>query len=139
MLPDRDIGVLLNALAYRELDQRPRHGFCDQAEIARWKGIVAGSLEAKVEADTQRHRSGSCEVLFKAGKELAERALTAGEECVRMPRLRRPSSMGCIERENVALHHHDMFEEVGKDARRRQAGHSRTNNDGLPAIKVDAI
>jgi hypothetical protein len=52
-----------------------------------------------------------------------------------MPRLRRPGSLGSIERENIALHHHDMFEEVGKDAGRRQAGHSRTNNDSLAAYQ----
>jgi hypothetical protein len=97
--------------------------------------VESGSFKAKIEARRHRHCAGDGEVLLKAGKELAERALAAGEESVRMPRLRRPGSLGCIERENIAFHHHDMFEEVGKGARRRQAGHSRTNNGGLPAYQ----
>jgi hypothetical protein len=64
MLANGDVGVLLHTLSYRELHERPRHGVCDNAEVARWKRIATWSFEANVETDPQRHRPGSGEVLL---------------------------------------------------------------------------
>jgi hypothetical protein len=77
-LADRNLGVLPYALSRRELDQRSRHPVRGQTEIALWKRIKTGCLEAKVEADPQRHSSGCGEILLKAGKEIIERALAPG-------------------------------------------------------------
>jgi hypothetical protein len=106
---------------------------CDNAEVARWKRIVTGSFEAKVETDSQRHRSGSGEVLLQAGEKVSERALTAGEERMRMACLRCPGSLGRGERESVALQYHHMFEVIGENTCRWQPGHPGADHDGLPA------
>jgi hypothetical protein len=103
MLADGDVIALSSALSRRQLDQRPRHGGYDQAEIACRKRIVAGSFEAKVEACIDQHRTGCSKILFKARNEITERALSSGEERARMPPLRDPCSMRRIERKGVAL------------------------------------
>ena len=133
MLADRDVGELTYALSYDEFDQRARHGVRDHTEIALRKGIKAGNLETKVETDAERHRPGPGKVLLKAGEKIAEGALAATEKPMRMPSLRRPGSMRRVGRQGVALQHDDMFEEVGKRPRRRQASHPGANHDRLPA------
>src|SRR5262249_21736960 len=79
MLADKDVGVLLYTLSHRQLDKRPGHGADNQVEIA-LRRVESGSFKAKIEARRHRHCAGDGEVLLKAGKELAERALAAGEE-----------------------------------------------------------
>jgi hypothetical protein len=92
MLAERDVGGLPYALPYGALDQRPGHRVRVPAEIALWKRIKSGDLDAKVETYPERHGSGPGEILLKAGEEIAERTLAATEEHVRMPRLGRSGS-----------------------------------------------
>jgi GNAT superfamily N-acetyltransferase len=125
--------LALYALAYRRLDQWPGHRVCVPSEIALRERIKIGRLETKVQTHPQRHGSGSGKVLLEAREEIAERALAAAEQRVRMPCLRCPGSRGRIEREVVALEHDDPFEIVGERPRRRQSSHSGANHDRLPA------
>ena len=45
--------------------------------------------------------------------------------------------MRCVEREGVALEHHDLFKKISEHARCRQTSHSRANDDGLPADRFE--
>jgi hypothetical protein len=74
----RDVGLSFYAPTHHELDQWAGHRISDNAEITLRKGIVAWHLDANIEGDTKRHRPGAREILFEAGKQLGERALTAG-------------------------------------------------------------
>jgi hypothetical protein len=120
MLAYRDIGELPYTLSYDELDQRAGHCVGGHTEIALWKRIKAGHLKAKFETNFHRYRSGCGKVLLKVGEEITECTLAAIEEPVRVPRLRRPGSVRSVHWESVTLQYEDMFEVVGKDARRRQ-------------------
>src|SRR4029077_16856478 len=97
----------LYALSNHQLNQRPGHRIGDPTEIALREGIVTRDLDTNVETDPERRRSGRGEVLFKAGKQLAERALTAAEERMHVPRLRYAGSVRGIERKGVALQNDD--------------------------------
>ena len=107
--------------------------YVSQPEIALWKRIKSGGLQAEVETGPERHGSGPGEILLKAGEEITESALAAAEEGMRVPRLWCPDSGGRIGRQGVALQHDDLFEIVGERPRRRQAAHARTDHHRLPA------
>src|SRR5215471_14188572 len=133
MLADCDVGVLLDAPSYRQLDQRSGHRVCDKPEIAVGKRIKTRSFEAKVETHAKRHRSAVRKVLPKAGKEIVECVLATAEETMRMPCLRCPGPVRGVEWEAVAFQHDDIFEVVGKSTRCRQTGHTGADYNSAPA------
>ena len=69
-----------------------------QPRSAAGKRIVERRLDAHVETDPQRRRSGSCEVVFNSRKEVAECPLAATKQDMHMLRLRCSRSVGRVAR-----------------------------------------
>ena len=130
-----DVGMLLDPLPHHELDEWAGHRIRDKAEIALRERIVAWHLDANIEGDAKRHCSGAGEILFKAGKQLAERALTAGQESMNVPGLGDAGSVHGVRRQRVAFQYDDPLEMIGERPRRRQTADTGADDNSLLADK----
>jgi len=123
-------------LSCGELDQWPGHGVNGPTKIALGKRIVTRHLGTQVEADPQRDRSGSYEILLKIWEKIAKCALTTTKQSMHVLRLRRSASVISVTRENVTLEHGYLFKVVGENTSSRQTGHPGTDYDRLPTYLV---
>jgi hypothetical protein len=72
----------------------------------------------------------------RSRKQLAERALAAGQQSMNVPRLGYAGSVRGVRRQRVPFQHDDMLEMMDESARRCQTTHTRADNDGLLANKM---
>jgi hypothetical protein len=126
-----DIRLPFDPAAADTLQRGTRQGELIESEIALRKMTETRNLEAHVAAHAHPNGAGLDEVELDAGKQTFERTAAAGEEIMRMSRLRRPWARRGPVRQCVAVEHNDLFK-MGRDRfRRGEASHSGANNDGL--------
>ena len=85
-----DVALGFEAVPADGLQQRARHREHVEPEIADWVRIVSRPLPDHVAPRPDRNRAGLREVVAETGEQMLERLLPAGEQRVRMARLRRP-------------------------------------------------
>ncbi len=85
-----DGGRFLEAPAYRQLDERPRHRVGVEAKITRRERVEARPLHPHIKPHAKPKRARARQTLLEPGKQLGQRALAAGEQSVNVAALRTP-------------------------------------------------
>src|SRR5207244_5831704 len=93
-LAQRDAGMALHPAPHGSLDQGPRCRVTAPAEIALREGIVTCSFDADIETGPERHCSRPPKILLEAREQLAQRQLSADQQPMDVPRLRRADPVG---------------------------------------------
>ena len=132
-LAQRGVCAAFHPPSHGALDCRSRHGVNKPAEIALWEGIVARPLLANIETGPERHGSRLREILLEPREQLAEGALAAEQQRMRVPRLRRSRAIRGLRGQSVALQNNHLIEAVGECPRGREPTHARADHDSLLA------
>jgi hypothetical protein len=95
--------------------------------------MVTLALHANIETGPERHGSRLREILLEVWEQFAESALTAEQQRVHVPRLRRACAIRRLRGQRVALQDNHPIEAFGERSRGRKPCHSRADDDGLLA------
>ena len=134
-----DIRLPLDPATNDALQRRARQAELIEAEVALRKRIETRQLEAHVAAHAHPNGAGRNEIELNAGKQTVERAMSAGKEPMRMPRLRRAGARRRCVGQGVAVEHNDLLE-MGRDGfRRGETSHPRADDDGLLQNRIGHV
>jgi hypothetical protein len=130
--PEFDIVPFFEAAPTNPLERRPRQRELIEAEVALRKRIEARHLITEIQSNAHSSSASLDEIAIEAGKQRVERAKSAGEQPMRVPRLRRAGSRRGHIRQCVAIEHDDGFK-IGRDGfRRGEASDPRADHDSSP-------
>jgi hypothetical protein len=133
---DHDVATRQHTSSDRVLEQRPRGGVEDPAEIAAGKGVEPGQLFTEVGAHSNGHGPGGGKIAIEARENSAKRLQAAREETMQLARLRRARSMRRMIGQPVPFQHDHLLEMVRQRTSGREAAHAGSDHHGLPAQNV---
>jgi hypothetical protein len=118
-----------------ELKEWPRQAQCVETEIALRVGIVAWALQPAVEGGPRSYCACALQFFLEAWKQLRQRIPTAGQEYMRVSRLRCAWARLRPFRQRVAIKNSDGFKMPRERFCGHETGHASANNDGLPPCR----
>ena len=134
LVADHDVATMPARAVDGVLEQRPRRGIDDPAEIPAGKGSKPGSSSRRSML-TERRGAGRGKVPIEAGEKPAERRGHPTEP-MQLAGLRRTRAMRRRIGEQVPFHDDHLLEMLRERTRGREAAHAGSDHQRLPAQQV---